>query len=47
VLDPRLMTARYGSFLRASLPPFWPTTDPDVVRAALRRINLTAAHSPK
>ena len=41
VLDPRLATARYGSFLRASLPPFWPTTDPDVVRAALRRIATT------
>ena len=27
VLDPRLVTARYGSFLRASLPPMWPTTD--------------------
>jgi ATP-dependent DNA helicase DinG len=38
VLDPRLATARYGGFLRASLPPFWPTTDPDVVRAALRRL---------
>jgi ATP-dependent DNA helicase DinG len=38
VLDPRLATARYGSFLRASLPPFWETTDPDVVYAALRRI---------
>jgi ATP-dependent DNA helicase DinG len=39
VLDPRLITARYGSFLRASLPPFWQTTDPQVVRAALRRID--------
>jgi ATP-dependent DNA helicase DinG len=39
VLDPRLMTARYGSFLRASLPPFWQTTDPELVRAALRRID--------
>lgn len=39
VLDPRLATARYGSFLRASLPPFWQTTDPELVRAALRRIN--------
>ncbi|SDN01061.1 ATP-dependent DNA helicase DinG [Allokutzneria albata] len=39
VLDPRLMTARYGSFLRASLPPFWTTTDPAVVRSALERIN--------
>jgi ATP-dependent DNA helicase DinG len=38
ILDPRLVTARYGGFLRASLPPFWPTTDPDVVRAALRRL---------
>ena len=25
VLDPRLATARYGGFLRASLPPFWQT----------------------
>ncbi|RAY10636.1 ATP-dependent helicase [Actinomadura craniellae] len=39
VLDPRLVTARYGSFLRESLPPFWTTTDPAVVRAALRRID--------
>ncbi len=38
VLDPRLATARYGGFLRASLPPFWPTSDPEVVRAALRRL---------
>ena len=38
VLDPRLVTARYGSYLRASLPPFWPTTDPAVVRAALTRL---------
>ena len=28
VLDPRLATARYGAFLRASLPPYWGTTDP-------------------
>src|SRR5690242_10911292 len=38
VLDPRLVTARYGDFLRASLPPFWTTTDPALVRAALRRL---------
>jgi len=44
VLDPRLMTARYGDFLRATLPPFWTTTDPALVRAALRR--LAAAASP-
>ncbi|MBB5131126.1 ATP-dependent DNA helicase DinG [Thermocatellispora tengchongensis] len=41
VLDPRLATARYAGFLRASLPPFWTTTDPGMVRAALKR--LTAA----
>ena len=45
VLDPRLMTARYGDFLRASLPPFWPTADPALVRAALRR--LAAAAPPE
>lgn len=38
VLDPRLVTKRYGSFLRRSLPNFWETTDPDVVRGALRRL---------
>ena len=38
VLDPRLVTKRYGDFLRASLPPFWQTSDPDVVRGALRRL---------
>ena len=38
VLDPRLATARYGSFLKASLPPMWTTTDPAVVRKALQRL---------
>ncbi|MDP3891571.1 ATP-dependent DNA helicase [Nocardioides sp.] len=38
VLDPRLATARYGSFLKASLPPMWSTTDPAVVRKALARL---------
>ena len=38
VLDNRLVTKRYGSFLRRSLLPYWETTDPDVVRAALRRL---------
>ncbi|MEV6822391.1 ATP-dependent DNA helicase [Nocardiopsis dassonvillei] len=38
VLDPRLATARYGGFLRASLPPYWGTTDPAVARSALRRL---------
>ena len=38
VLDPRLATARYAGYLRASLPPFWETTNPEVVRKALTRI---------
>jgi ATP-dependent DNA helicase DinG len=38
ILDPRLATARYGGFLRASLPPFWPTGDREKVHAALRRL---------
>ena len=42
VLDSRLATARYGGFLRASLPPFWATTDRAVVLDALRRIDAAA-----
>ncbi len=38
ILDPRLATARYGGFLKASLPPMWPTTDPALVRQALSRL---------
>lgn len=43
VLDNRLTTKRYGSFLRKSLPAFWETTDPATVRAALRRL-VAASH---
>ena len=39
ILDPRLATARYGGFLRASLPGYWTTSDPEIVRAALRRLD--------
>jgi ATP-dependent DNA helicase DinG len=42
VLDSRLATARYGSFLRASLPPFWTTTSREAVLDALRRIDARA-----
>ncbi len=38
VLDPRLATARYSGFLLNSLPPFWRTSDPAVVRTALKRL---------
>ncbi|MGW2094384.1 ATP-dependent DNA helicase [Promicromonospora sukumoe] len=39
VLDPRLATARYASFLTRSMPGFWPTTDGKLVRAALARLD--------
>lgn len=42
VLDPRLVTARYGGFLRASMPEMWMTTDHDVAVAALHRLVGTA-----
>ena len=38
ILDPRLATARYGGYLRASLPPYWETSNPAVVRKALERL---------
>ncbi len=41
ILDPRLATARYGGFLRGSLPPFWTTYDPEVVKGALRRLDAS------
>lgn len=37
-LDPRLVTARYGGFLRASMPNFWMTQDREVTVQALRRL---------
>jgi ATP-dependent DNA helicase DinG len=39
ILDPRLVTARYGGFLRASLPAMWTTSDPEVAVGALRRLS--------
>lgn len=38
VLDKRLIEKRYGSFIRSSMPSFWPTHDPDVVTQALKRL---------
>jgi ATP-dependent DNA helicase DinG len=38
VLDSRLANARYGGYLRASLPPYWWTTDGVHVRQALTRL---------
>ncbi|MZE80091.1 ATP-dependent DNA helicase [Streptomyces xinghaiensis] len=42
VLDPRLARARYGSFLRASMPDFWYTTDRNQVRRSLAAIDAAA-----
>ena len=42
VLDPRLVQARYGGFLRASLPPMWFTTDRSVAVGALQRLAANA-----
>ncbi|MFF4215868.1 ATP-dependent DNA helicase [Streptomyces nondiastaticus] len=42
VLDPRLATARYGGFLRSSLPDFWYTTDRNQVRRSLAAIDGAA-----
>ncbi|UNS99388.1 ATP-dependent DNA helicase [Streptomyces tubbatahanensis] len=42
VLDPRLERARYGGFLRASMPDFWYTTDRNQVRRSLSAIDEAA-----
>ncbi|MGW4094741.1 ATP-dependent DNA helicase [Nocardia sp. NPDC004750] len=42
ILDSRLATARYGGYLRASLPPYWETADPEVVVKALSRLAAAA-----
>jgi ATP-dependent DNA helicase DinG len=43
VLDSRMVTAGYGGYLRASLPPFWQTTSGEQVRQALRRLRTAPA----
>jgi ATP-dependent DNA helicase DinG len=42
ILDPRIVTARYGSFLSASMPDMWRTTDRQVALSALRRLDEAA-----
>ncbi|MDR2380197.1 MAG: ATP-dependent DNA helicase [Bifidobacteriaceae bacterium] len=39
ILDPRLATKRYGSFLIKSMPPMWYTTSLPAVVGALRRLS--------
>lgn len=41
VLDSRLATARYGSWIAASMPDFWRTTNLDTAAGALRRLTQT------
>ncbi|RUP82921.1 MULTISPECIES: ATP-dependent DNA helicase [unclassified Kocuria] len=41
VLDSRLATARYGTFLTRSLPPLWRTTDRQTVLGALKRLDAS------
>jgi ATP-dependent DNA helicase DinG len=45
VLDPRLATARYGGFLRSSMPHFWFTTDRDQIRRSLAAIDAAAVQA--
>ncbi|MFI9256969.1 ATP-dependent DNA helicase [Streptomyces sioyaensis] len=45
VLDPRVERARYGSFLRKSMPDFWYTTDRNQVRRSLAAIDAAAKAS--
>jgi ATP-dependent DNA helicase DinG len=40
VLDPRLATARYGGFLRNTMPDLWYTTDRNQVRKSLAAIDV-------
>ncbi|MEV0603911.1 ATP-dependent DNA helicase [Streptomyces sp. NPDC050315] len=46
-LDPRVERARYGSFLRASMPGFWYTTDRNQVRRSLAAIDAAAQAAEK
>ena len=41
VLDSRIATQRYGSYLVKTLPPFWATQNKDVVLGALERLAQT------
>lgn len=38
-----MVTAGYGGYLRASLPPFWQTTNGEQVRQALQRLRTAPA----
>jgi ATP-dependent DNA helicase DinG len=39
ILDSRIVNKRYGSVLLNSMPPLWRTSEGDVVKESLRRLN--------
>jgi ATP-dependent DNA helicase DinG len=45
VLDPRIVTKRYGRTLVESLPPMFRITNPDRVKAALARLAASRAEA--
>ena len=47
VLDSRMVTAGYGRYLQASLPPFWQTTNAAQVRGALERLRTAPEIKPE
>lgn len=42
ILDSRFATARYGAFLKRSMPDFWATAKGDVARQALKRLRASS-----
>lgn len=46
IMDPRLLTARYGGYLRASMPDFWMTQDREVAVGALQRLQAQRGEEP-
>jgi len=40
ILDSRITTKRYGSILLNSMPPFWRTSDPQIIKDSLKRLDL-------
>lgn len=39
VFDSRLLTKAYGAYLRAGMPPMWPTSDLEIAKTSLERLS--------
>nr|WP_240161725.1 ATP-dependent DNA helicase [Flaviflexus equikiangi] len=39
VFDSRIVTKAYGGFLRAGMPPMWPTADLEITKESLKRLS--------